>query len=33
MNITSDAYQIYLAAIVLAMFYYMIIGIIREIFG
>jgi hypothetical protein len=33
MNIVSDAYQIYISAIILAMFYYMVIGIIREIFG
>ncbi len=32
MNIAQDAYQIYLSAIALALFYYMVIGLCRAIF-
>jgi len=32
MNILSDAYQVYLSAIILGMFAYMIVGLLRVLF-
>jgi len=32
MNIVADAYQVYLGAITMGMFYYMIVGLVRAMF-